>query len=101
MWNADMYLAGVFAGVLQWYIDKGMGVSMSYALPDDLYGEDFEGMVIRRDADYYNHILIFREYLNNGCAMNEDWKNKLGGVLEKDIKNSAHWLADHFTELWD
>lgn len=101
MWNADMYLAGVFAGVLQWYIDKGIGVSISYALPDDPYGEDTEGMVIRRDAEYYNHILIFREYLNNGCAINEDWKNKLGGVLEKDIRDSVHWLADHFTELWD
>ena len=101
MWNADTYLAGVFAGVLQWYIDKGMGVPVSYALPDDPYGTDIEGMVIRRDAEYYNHISIFTQYLNNGCAFNEKWAKEFGGVLEEDIKASVHWLADHFTELWD
>jgi hypothetical protein len=101
MWNADHYLAGVFAFTLQWYIDKGIGVSMAYALPDDPNGMDVEGMVIRRDADYYNHIAIFREYLNNGCAWDEEYQKEFGGVLEKDIKASVHWLADHFTELWD
>ena len=101
MWNADTYLAGIFAGVLQWYIDKGHGVSMAYVSPDDPNGYDVDAMVIRRDADYYNHIAIFREYLNNGCAIDEEWQKEFGGVLDKDIKASVQWLSEHFTELWD
>ncbi len=101
MWNADTYLAGVFAGVLQWYIDSGIGVSMAYKDDDDMYGTDVESMVIRRDADYLNHISIFTQYLNNGLAWDEEDVKKSGGVLDKDIKASVHWLADHFTELWD
>jgi hypothetical protein len=101
MWNADSYLAGVFAFTLQWYIDKGMGVSMAYALPDDEYGMDVDGMVARRNEEYSKHIAVFREYFNNGCAWNEEWQKEFGGVLDKDIKASVHWLADHFTELWD
>lgn len=101
MWNADHYLAGVFAGVLQWYIDKGMGVSMAYISEDDPYGEDVDAMVFRRDADYSKHIAIFREYLNNGPAYNKEWQEEFGGVLDEDIKASVQWFAEHFTELWD
>lgn len=101
MWNADTYLAGVFAGVLQWYIDRGMGVSMDYISEDDPYGKDVDAMVFRRDADYSKHIIVFREYLNNGLAYNEEWQEEFGGVLDKDIKDSLQWLAEHFTELWD
>ena len=101
MWNADIYLAGVFAGVLQWYIDKGVGVSMAYISEDDPYGEDVDAMVFRRDAEYSYHIGVFREYLNNGPALNEKWQKEFGGVLDKDIKASLQWLSEHFTELWD
>jgi hypothetical protein len=101
MWNADHYLAGVFAGVLQWYIDNGMGVAMSYASEDDPYCEDLDAMVFRRDADYSKHIAIFLEYLNNGPALSEEWQKEFGGVLDEDIKASVQWLSEHFTELWD
>jgi len=101
MWNADMYLAGIFAGVLDWYIRNSKGVPMVYADHDDPYSTDIETMIIKRDSEYLNHISIFREYLNNGYAMSEDWQEKFGGVLDKDIKDSVHWLADHFIELWD
>ena len=101
MWNADHYLAGVFAGVLQWYIDKGMGVPMAYISEDDPYGEDVNAMAFRRDADYSKHITIFREYLNNGLAYNKDWQKEFGGVLDEDIKAALQWFSEHFTELWD
>jgi hypothetical protein len=101
MWNADTYLAGVFAGVLDWYVHNGMGVSMSYSDPNDSYCKDIESMVIRRNTDYLTHIAIFQQYLNNGLAWNEEDAKESGGVLDKDIKASVHWLADHFTELWD
>ena len=101
MWNADTYLAGVFAGVLQWYIDKGHGVSMAYSVPDDPEGKDVDAKVIRRDAEYSKNILIFQQYLNNGLAWNEEDAKEFGGVLDKDIKASVQWLSEHFTELWD
>lgn len=101
MWNADHYLAGIFAGVLQWYIDKGMGVPMAYISEDDPYGEDVNAMAFRRDADYSKHIAVFNEYLNNGLAYNKDWQEEFGGVLDEDIKASVQWLSEHFTELWD
>jgi hypothetical protein len=101
MWNADMYLAGIFAGVLDWYIHNSHGVSMAYSDPDDPYCEYIEPMVIRRNTDYYNHIVVFREYLNNGLAYNEEWQKEFGGVLDKDIQASVQWLSEHFTELWD
>jgi hypothetical protein len=101
MWNADMYLSGIFAGVLDWYIHNSKGVPMVYADHDDPYSTDIETMVIKRNSEYLNHIEIFREYLKNGYAMSEDWQEKFGGVLDKEIKDSVHWLADHFIELWD
>ena len=101
MWNADHYLAGVFAGVLQWYIDKGMGIPTKYASEDDPYCEDLDAMTFRRDAEYSKHIIVFNEYLNNGLAYNEEWQKEFGGVLDKDIKASLQWLSEHFTELWD
>jgi hypothetical protein len=101
MWNADMYLAGIFAGVLDWYIHNSKGVPMVYADHDDPYSTDIETMIIKRNSEYLDHIAIFREYLKNGYAMSEDWQEKFGGVLDKEIKDSVHWLADHFIELWD
>jgi hypothetical protein len=101
MWNADIYLAGVFAGTLQWYIDKGIGVPMSYASKDDPYGEDIDGMVSRRDEDYRNMINLFNEYHKNGHAINADWKEKFGGLLDTEVDDALQWFSKHFTELWD
>lgn len=101
VWAADTYLAGVFAGVLQWYIDNGHGVPMAYTDDDDEYGKNIHDMVIKRDAEYLKHIAIFKEYSINGLAFDENWQKEFGGVLEKDITDSMHWLADHFIELWD
>jgi hypothetical protein len=101
MWNADNYLAGVFAGVLQWYVNKGIGVSMAYASEDDPNGENLDDMVARRDADYLFYASIFEEYKDNGPAYNEEWQKLFGGVLDEDIKAALQWLSEHFTELWD
>jgi hypothetical protein len=101
MWSADIYLAGVFAGVLQWYIDNGIGVPMVYTADDDQYGKNVDDMVIRRNAEYLEHIAIFKEYSINGLAFDEEWQKEFGGILDEDIQASMHWLANHFTELWD
>jgi len=101
VWNADIYLAGVFAGVLDWYIHNSHGVSMAYSDPNDPYCEDIESMVIKRNTDYLKHIEIFKRYRNNGIAWDEEDTKDFGGVLDKDIKESVQWLAEHFTELWD
>jgi hypothetical protein len=101
MWNADTYLAGVFSGVLQWYIDEGHGVSNAYAEGLDRYEPDVNVMVERRDEAYRTHISVFKEYKQNGLAYNEEWQKEFGGVLDKDIQASVQWLSEHFTELWD
>ena len=101
MWNADAYLSGVFAGVLDWYVHNGMGVSMAYSDPSDPHCEDVESMVIRRNTEYLDHIEVFREYLNNGLAYDEEWKKEFGGVLDKDMQDALQWLSIHFQELWD
>ena len=101
MWNADMYLAGLIADVLQWYIDKGHGVPMHYAYDLDKYSPDVEIMSDRRDDDYMKRIRVFREYAENGCAMSKEWKKQFGGVTEKQIKKELSWFRDNFTTLWD
>ena len=101
MWNADTYLAGLIADVLQWYIDKGHGVPMHYAYDLDLYAPDTQIMSDRRDDDYMKRIRVFKEYAENGCAMNKTWKRQVGGVTEKQIKKELSWFRDNFTTLWD
>lgn len=101
MWSADMYLAGLIADVLQWYIDYGHGVPMSYSYDLDSNNPDVDIMVERRNADYEKHIAILREYAKNGCALNQKWVDEFGGVLDKDIQKTLKWFSKHFTELWD
>jgi hypothetical protein len=31
MWNADRYLARMYADILMWYVEKGMGIPSIYA----------------------------------------------------------------------
>lgn len=101
MWNADIYLAGLIADILQWYIDKGHGVPMRYAYDLDIYNPDVQIMSDRRDDDYMKRIRVFREYHENGCAMTKEWKKQFGGVTEKQIKKELSWFRDNFTTLWD
>jgi hypothetical protein len=101
MWNADIYLAGIIAGTLQWQIDNGIGVDISYASPYDPFGQRIDEMISHRDLDYEPIIEIFEEYYKNGYACDEEWKKEFGGVLDKDIRSSVQWLSEHFTELWD
>jgi hypothetical protein len=101
MWNADTYLAGVFAGVLQWYVTKSISVPPSYALSDDPCAEDIHGMVSRRNEEYLKHRAVFREYVDNGLAYNEEWQKEFGGVLEEEMQQSLQWFSEHFWELWD
>lgn len=101
MFNADMYLAGLFADILQWYIDNGHGVPMAYAYDLDPYNPDVDIMVKRRNKDYKKHIKVFREYAKNGSAWNKKWQEDFGGVLDKDIEKSLKWFNKHFTSLWD
>jgi hypothetical protein len=100
MWSADYFLASQIAGMLNWIVNEGHGVSTSYGTPPN-YEDDVEDMVARRDAEYLKYSAVFAEYAKNGPALNEDWKNKLGGVLDKDLKEALQWFSEHFTEFWD
>jgi hypothetical protein len=101
MWNGDFYLSWVFAGVLQWYIDKSRGVNIAYAEGLDHYNPDTEIMALRRNEEYSRHIEIFQGYFSNGTGWSKKAANKLDEVTDEDVKDSVRWLADHFTELWD
>ena len=101
MWSSDFFLASQIAGMLTWHVNKGIGISMSYASEEDPNGENIEDMVARRDADYLFYASIFDEYSKNGPALNEDWQEKFGGVLDSDLKEALQWFSEHFTEFWD
>lgn len=100
-YSADHYLAGQIAGMMQWLIDNGHGVPMSYADEDYEHYPDVDKMVERRDADYAKHIAVFKEYARNGPAHDEEWQKEFGGILDRDMKESLIWLSEHFSELWD
>lgn len=98
MWSADLFLAGQISGMLTWIVEKGHGVSMAYA--DDIE-TDVDIMVERRDKEYLHYAAIFAEYGKNGPAIDEEWKNKFGGVLDSDLQDALQWFSEHFTEFWD
>jgi len=99
MWNADRYIAGIFAGTLDWFVYKGQSISAEYHCPPNL--DDLDKAIIRRYAEYLYHSRIFQEYCKNGPAFDEQWKKEFGGVLDKDLQHSLQWISQHFTELWD
>lgn len=96
-WNGDLYLASQIAGIMQWHIDKGIGVSSAYGT----WEESTDVLVERRNKDYAKHIAVFQEYRKNGPAFNQEWKDDFGGVLDEELNESLQWLVEHFTELWD
>ena len=97
-WNGDFYLAGVVAGIMEKIVNKGHGVATSYG---DNWETPIEIMVERRDADWKKYIEIFREYSKRGPALNQEWKDNFGGVLDEDMQDALQWLSKHFQELWD
>lgn len=97
-WNGDWYLSGVIAGIMEGIVIKGHGVATSYA---DDWDTPLEIMVERRDAEWNKYIAIFREYSRNGPAINQEWIDNFGGVLDEDMKDALQWLSKHFQELWD
>lgn len=100
-WSGDYYLSSIIAGVMERIVNHGHGVAMSYAYDLDLYNPDVDIMVQRRDEEWNKYIAIFREYSKHGPAMNQEWKDKLGGVLDEDMQDALQWLSKHFQELWD
>lgn len=100
MWSADTFLAGQIAGMLNWLVNEGIGVSTSYGTPPN-YEDDIEDMVARRDADYLFYASIFEEYSKNSLAWHEEWQEKFGGVLDNDLQAALQWFSEHFTEFWD
>lgn len=98
MWNFDSHLAGLIAAHLRWKIEHGHGVSMMYA---DDYDTPVDIMVLRRDKEYKEIAEIFEEYSKNRQAINEEWRGKYGGVLDKDMDYALEWFSKHFTSLWD
>ena len=98
-WNGDYYIAGVIAGVMEKIVKDGHAVSHFYAYGD--WNTPVELMVQRRDEEWNKYIAIFREYSKNGPAMNQEWKNDFGGVLDEDMQDALQWLSKHFQELWD
>ena len=99
-WNGDNFLAGQIAGILELLVNQSYSVPMSYGFGLDEYTPDIKIMVERRDADYKNIIMIYKEYHNNGIAYDEEWQKEFGGVLDKDMKDALQWLVEHFEELW-
>lgn len=97
-WSGDWYVAGIIAGVMEHIVNNGHGVAMSYA---DDWDTPVDVMVERRDADWNKYIAIFREYSKNGPAINQEWKDDFGGVLDEDMQDALQWLSKHFQELWD
>lgn len=100
-WSADYYIAGIIAGMMERIVNNGHGVAMSYAYDLDPYNPDVDIMVQRRDEEWNKYIAIFREYSINGPAINQEWKDDFGGVLDSDMKDALQWLSKHFQELWD
>ena len=98
-WNGDWYLSGVIAGIMEKIVKDGHGVATSYAYKD--WETPVDIMVERRDAEFNKYILIFREYSKNGPAIDQEWKDRFGGVLDSDMKDALLWLSEHFSELWD
>jgi len=98
-WNGDWYLSGVIAGIMEKIVKDGHGVATSYAEGD--MDTPVEIMVERRDAEWNKYISIFREYSKHGPAMNQEWKDDFGGVLDEDMQDALQWLSIHFQELWD
>lgn len=101
MWNADMYLAGMIADTLEWFLHKSSGVPMTFAYGLDEYDPDVDIMIERRKQEYEKYIPIFREYSKNGLAWDNKWKEKFGGVLDKDIQDALSWFNKQFSDLWD
>lgn len=102
VWQADGYLAGVIADILEWYTsDRCVSVSMHYATDEDPWGINVDDMVERRNAEFTKHAAIFREYSKNGLANNKKWQDEFGGIMEKDMQKSLKWFATIYTGLWD
>ena len=100
-WSGDWYLAGVIAGIMEKIVNEGHGVANSYADEDNPFDTDVNILVERRDAEWNKYISIFREYSKHGPAMNQEWKDDFGGVLDEDMQDALQWLSIHFQELWD
>ena len=102
-WNGDTYLAGQIAGILTWIVKEGHGVAMYYSIDREGIDEDLKMklMIETRDSEYVKYADIFREYAENGPAINEEWQKEFGGVLDKDLQEALQWLSEHFTEFWD
>jgi hypothetical protein len=98
MWNADRYLARIYAGTLIWYVHKGMGVPSVYA---DNWDTDIEIMEQRRNIEYYKYADIFRRYAKEGVWDTPEHVKEFGGVLDKELEEALQWLSKHFQELWD
>lgn len=100
MWNFDGYAAELIAAHLRWVMKYGHGASMHYA-DNDNWDTPVEIMVLRRDKEYKEIAEIFEEYAKNGHAIDEQWKNDFGGVLDKDLDHALEWFRKHFQSLWD
>ena len=99
-WNGDFFLSGQIAGVLTWIVESGHGVATAYGTPPN-YEDDIDDMIARRDAEYLHYASIFAEYATNSPALNLEWQEEFGGVLDKDMQEALQWLSEHFQELWD
>ena len=100
--NFDAYVAGLIAGHLRWVIKNGHGVSMMYAYDmEDEWNPNVDIMVLRRNKEYTEIAEIFEEYAKNGQAIDEEWREKYGGVLDKDMDYALEWFHKHFQSLWD
>jgi hypothetical protein len=98
MWNADRYLARMYADILMWYVEKGMGIPSIYA---DTWDTPIEIMEARRDAEYHKYIDIFTRYSQDGVWATEEDIKECGGVLDSELEEALQWFKEHFQQLWD
>lgn len=98
MWNADAFLARMYADILMWYVHKGMGVPSCYV---DNWNDPVDIAAERRDIDYYKYADIFRRYAKGGDWQKQKDVDEFGGVLDSDITEALQWFSEHFQELWD
>ena len=98
MWNADAFLARMYADILMWYVHNSVSVPSTYL---DTWSDPVEVAVKRRDADYIKYADIFRRYGNGGSWDTQEHADDFNGVLDTEMAEALESLSKHFQEFWD
>lgn len=97
LWSADTYLARIIAGILNDYANSKHGVGPYYMEDGLTVDQAFKNL----QKEYREKAKLFAEYGKNGMALNKEWKQEFGGLLDKELTNLLKWLVKVYPELWD